>query len=141
MYYFRYPLVDGGPDGFLPVATTRPETILGDGSLASIALNQLATTEPELVGMGMILTVCSRHLPCVVASPITASGDGFKTCVIMLAHDTCSASTRRHGGGGSPGGSAVLAPRRAALRSAADRQACHRSLLLVTVQHLRPHPV
>ena len=30
MYYFRYPLADGGPDDFLPVATTRPETILGE---------------------------------------------------------------------------------------------------------------
>ncbi len=32
MYYFRYPLADGGPDDFLPVATTRPETILGEAS-------------------------------------------------------------------------------------------------------------
>ena len=30
MYYFRYPLAEGGADDFLPVATTRPETILGD---------------------------------------------------------------------------------------------------------------
>ena len=31
MFYFRYPLAGGGPDDFLPVATTRPETILGEG--------------------------------------------------------------------------------------------------------------
>ncbi len=35
MYYFRYPLADGGPDDFLPVATTRPETILGAASSLS----------------------------------------------------------------------------------------------------------
>jgi valyl-tRNA synthetase len=28
LYFFKYPLADG--DEFLPVATTRPETILGD---------------------------------------------------------------------------------------------------------------
>ena len=30
LYYFKYPLAEGGDDDFLPVATTRPETILGD---------------------------------------------------------------------------------------------------------------
>ncbi len=30
---FRYPLADN-PDEFLPVATTRPETILGDTAVA-----------------------------------------------------------------------------------------------------------
>lgn len=34
MYYFRYPVAGGGPDDFLPVATTRPETILGDTAVA-----------------------------------------------------------------------------------------------------------
>jgi valyl-tRNA synthetase len=29
LYFFKYPLADGGEE-FLPVATTRPETILGD---------------------------------------------------------------------------------------------------------------
>ena len=32
LYYFRYPLV--GSDEFIPVATTRPETILGDTAVA-----------------------------------------------------------------------------------------------------------
>ena len=34
LYHFRYPLAGGGPDDFLPVATTRPETILGDTAVA-----------------------------------------------------------------------------------------------------------
>ena len=34
MYFFRYPVAGGGPDDFLPVATTRPETILGDSAVA-----------------------------------------------------------------------------------------------------------
>lgn len=34
MFYFRYPIAGGGPEDFLPVATTRPETILGDTAVA-----------------------------------------------------------------------------------------------------------
>ena len=30
LYFFKYAIAGGGPDDFLPVATTRPETILGD---------------------------------------------------------------------------------------------------------------
>lgn len=30
LYYFKYPLAGGGADDWLSVATTRPETILGD---------------------------------------------------------------------------------------------------------------
>lgn len=32
LYYFKYPVAD--EDDFLPVATTRPETILGDSAVA-----------------------------------------------------------------------------------------------------------
>ena len=34
MYHFKYPLAGGGSDDFVPVATTRPETILGDTAVA-----------------------------------------------------------------------------------------------------------
>ena len=34
LFYFKYPLEGGGPDDYLPVATTRPETILGDTAVA-----------------------------------------------------------------------------------------------------------
>ena len=34
MFYFRYMVEGGGDDDFLPVATTRPETILGDTAVA-----------------------------------------------------------------------------------------------------------
>lgn len=35
LYYFKYPLAaDGGEASFLPIATTRPETILGDTAVA-----------------------------------------------------------------------------------------------------------
>lgn len=34
LFYFRYPIAGGGPDDFLPVATTRPETVLGDTAVA-----------------------------------------------------------------------------------------------------------
>ncbi len=34
LYHFKYPVAGGGPDDFLPVATTRPETILGDTAVA-----------------------------------------------------------------------------------------------------------
>ena len=34
LYFFKYPVAGGGPDDYLPVATTRPETILGDTAVA-----------------------------------------------------------------------------------------------------------
>jgi valyl-tRNA synthetase len=34
LFYFKYPLAGGGPDDFVPVSTTRPETILGDTAVA-----------------------------------------------------------------------------------------------------------
>ncbi|KAG1680013.1 hypothetical protein FOA52_007077 [Chlamydomonas sp. UWO 241] len=34
LYFFKYPVAGGGPDDFLPVSTTRPETILGDTAVA-----------------------------------------------------------------------------------------------------------
>jgi len=34
LYFFKYPLEGGGPNDYLPVATTRPETILGDTAVA-----------------------------------------------------------------------------------------------------------
>ena len=34
MYYFRYPIEGGNGEQYLPVATTRPETILGDTAVA-----------------------------------------------------------------------------------------------------------
>lgn len=34
LYYFRYPIAGGGPEDYLPIATTRPETILGDTAVA-----------------------------------------------------------------------------------------------------------
>lgn len=34
LYYFKYPLADDPEGGYLPIATTRPETILGDTAVA-----------------------------------------------------------------------------------------------------------
>lgn len=34
MFYFKYPVAGGSADDFLPVATTRPETLLGDTAVA-----------------------------------------------------------------------------------------------------------
>ena len=34
MFFLRYPVEGGGGAGFLPVATTRPETVLGDAAVA-----------------------------------------------------------------------------------------------------------
>ena len=33
LYYFKYPLGDSESNEFIPVATTRPETILGDSAV------------------------------------------------------------------------------------------------------------
>ena len=62
MYYFRYPVAGGGPNDYLPVATTRPETILGD---TAVAVNPEDERYKHLVGRQCVVPLsdrCGEHL-------------------------------------------------------------------------------
>jgi valyl-tRNA synthetase len=81
MWYFRYPLADGSAD--VVVATTRPETMLGD---TCVAVNPDDERYQDLVGKEIALPFCQRNIPIVADSYVDAEfGTG---CVkITPAHD------------------------------------------------------
>ena len=64
LYYVRYPLADGS--GHLTVATTRPETMLGD---TAVAVNPEDPRYGAYVGRKVILPILKRELPVI--------GDGY----------------------------------------------------------------
>jgi valyl-tRNA synthetase len=60
MWYLRYPLADGS--GHVTVATTRPETMLGD---TAVAVNPADPRADELVGKTVMLPIVDREIPIV----------------------------------------------------------------------------
>jgi len=58
LWYIRYPLTDGS--GYLVVATTRPETMLGD---TAVAINPLDDRYQHLVGKEVELPLTGRKIP------------------------------------------------------------------------------
>lgn len=81
MWHFRYPLADGS--GHLVVATTRPETMLGD---AAVAVHPDDERYRHLVGAEVALPLCDRTIPIIADSYVDPEfGTG---CVkITPAHD------------------------------------------------------
>jgi len=81
LYYVKYPIV--GEDGFLTVATTRPETILGD---TAIAIHPRSTDKKHLVGKSVRVPATDRHIP--VIEDIMVDPEFGTGCVkITPAHD------------------------------------------------------
>ncbi|PIP78442.1 MAG: valine--tRNA ligase, partial [Gammaproteobacteria bacterium CG22_combo_CG10-13_8_21_14_all_40_8] len=87
MWHFRYPLADGAltADGknYIVVATTRPETMLGD---SAVAVNPDDERYQALVGKEIILPLVKRRIPIIKDHYVDAEfGTG---CVkITPAHD------------------------------------------------------
>ena len=82
LWHLRYP-VEGQPDRFLTVATTRPETMLGD---TAVAVHPDDARYKDLVGKHLILPLVGRRIPVVAdeyADPETGSG----AVKITPAHD------------------------------------------------------
>jgi valyl-tRNA synthetase len=81
LWHLRYPLSDG--EGFLVVATTRPETMLGD---AAVAVHPDDARYRHLIGRTVRLPLTARELPIIADSYVDpAFGSG---CVkITPAHD------------------------------------------------------
>jgi len=81
LYYFRYPLADG--DGYVTVATTRPETYLGD---TAVAVNPDDERFKALVGKKVVLPVIGRGIPIIADSAVDTSF-GTGAVKITPAHD------------------------------------------------------
>ncbi len=81
MWHFRYPLADGS--GFIAIATTRPETILGDGA---VAVNPNDERYRHLVGSFAKLPLVDRLLP-IVADDYVEADFGSGAVKITAAHD------------------------------------------------------
>ena len=81
LWHFRYPLEDGS--GFIAIATTRPETILGDGA---VAVNPTDERYAHLVGKRCKLPIVDRLIPIITDSYVEADF-GTGAVKITAAHD------------------------------------------------------
>jgi valyl-tRNA synthetase len=82
LWYFKYPL-EGGDAGFITVATTRPETMLGD---TGVAVHPGDERYKHLVGRHAILPLVGRRIP-IVADDYTDPTKGTGAVKITPAHD------------------------------------------------------
>ena len=91
LWYIRYPLV--GAAGHVTVATTRPETMLGD---TAVAVNPLDERYAQLVGRTVLLPIVEREIP-VIADEWVDRGFGTGAVKVTPAHDPNDfAIARRH---------------------------------------------
>ena len=81
LWHFRYPLASG--DGYLVVATTRPETMLGD---SAVAVHPDDERYKHLVGQEVILPIVGRRIP-IIADDYVESEFGTGCVKITPAHD------------------------------------------------------
>jgi valyl-tRNA synthetase len=82
MWYLRYP-VEGEPGRFITVATTRPETMLGD---TAVAVNPEDERYQDVVGKFIRLPIVDRLIP-VVADDYSDPTKGTGAVKITPAHD------------------------------------------------------
>jgi valyl-tRNA synthetase len=92
LYYFRYPIE--GTDDFITVATTRPETMLGD---SAVAVHPEDARYTHLIGRQVILPLTGRRIP-IVADTYSDPEKGTGAVKITPAHDFNDfAVGQRHG--------------------------------------------
>jgi len=99
MYYIRYPLVTGhrspvtgqtstgdwrlATGDYITVATTRPETMLGD---TAVAVNPKDKRYKKLIGKSLILPLVNREIK-IIADPIVDMKFGTGAVKVTPAHD------------------------------------------------------
>lgn len=81
IWHLRYPLADG--DGFIEVATTRPETMLGD---TAVAVHPEDERYQSLLGKEVILPLMDRPIP-IIADDYVDTEFGTGAVKITPAHD------------------------------------------------------
>ena len=80
-WHLRYPLKDGS--GYVELATTRPETLLGD---TAVAVNPNDERYKDIIGKTLILPLVGREIP-VVADEYVEMDFGTGVVKITPAHD------------------------------------------------------
>ena len=81
LWHFRYPLTDGS--GYLEVATTRPETMLGD---TGVAVNPQDDRYCHLIGQTVTLPLVGRQIP-IIADELVDREFGTGCVKVTPAHD------------------------------------------------------
>ncbi|OYY54089.1 MAG: valine--tRNA ligase, partial [Polynucleobacter sp. 35-46-207] len=81
MWHIRYPLADGS--GHLTVATTRPETLLGD---VAVMVNPEDERYKHLIGQSVKLPLCNREIP-IIADDYVDLAFGTGVVKVTPAHD------------------------------------------------------
>ncbi|EGQ3624884.1 TPA: valine--tRNA ligase [Staphylococcus pseudintermedius] len=80
-YHFKYPFADG--EGYMEIATTRPETMLGD---TAIVVNPDDERYQDVIGKSVILPVVGRELP-IIADDYVDKEFGSGAMKVTPAHD------------------------------------------------------
>jgi valyl-tRNA synthetase len=92
MYFYNYPLADG--TGSIPIATTRPESMLGD---TAVAVHPDDERYKGLVGRKVSLPLSGREIP-IIAEPLIDMAFGTGAVKVTPAHDPVDNEIgRRHG--------------------------------------------
>src|SRR4029077_16092104 len=81
LYYLQYPII--GSEARITVATTRPETMLGD---AAVAVNPNDERYRDLVGKTLLLPLTEREIP-LIADDYVDQEFGTGAVKITPAHD------------------------------------------------------
>ncbi len=81
LWHFRYPLTDGS--GYVEVATTRPETMLGD---TAVAVNPNDDRYKHLIGKTLTLPILQREIP-IIGDEFVDPTFGTGCVKVTPAHD------------------------------------------------------
>ncbi len=82
LYHIRYPLKNN-PQEFIVVATTRPETMLGD---TAVAVNPKDPRYTKLIGQTLVLPLVNREIK-IIADDFVAAEFGTGAVKVTPAHD------------------------------------------------------
>lgn len=82
LYYFRYPLKDK-PDDHVTIATTRPETMLGD---TAVAVNPNDKRYKKFIGKDLVLPLVNREIK-IIADELVDPEFGTGAVKVTPAHD------------------------------------------------------
>jgi valyl-tRNA synthetase len=83
LWHIRYPIAGSNPPAFVIVATTRPETMLGD---TAVAVNPEDERYKDLVGKKLDLPLTGRQIP-IVADSVVDAAFGSGAVKVTPAHD------------------------------------------------------
>ncbi len=92
IWYLKYPIK--GSDKFITVATTRPETMLGD---TAVAINPTDDRYKDLIGKTILLPIVNREIP-IIGDSFVEKDFGTGAVKITPAHDMADAESAERNG-------------------------------------------